>query len=764
MPDRHGDPAVSAAGAQDQTETADHATLSDAEAADRVAALRDLLEQANLDYHQKDAPTISDADYDRFKRELQALEDAFPALADADSPTARIGAAPSEIFGKITHAQRMMSLANAFADAEIDEFAARIRSFLGLGPDAELDFTAEPKIDGLSLSLRYENGKLVQAATRGDGAVGENVTANTLTINDIPQQLKGDPPAILEVRGEVYMSHADFAALNASDGGRVFANPRNAAAGSLRQLDPEVTRSRPLKFFAYAWGEISAPLAATQIDAVERLASFGFQTNPLTKLCRSTAEMIAHWQAIEAQRASLGYDIDGVVYKVNDLALQVRLGFRSTTPRWAIAHKFPAETAWTRLRDIEIQVGRTGALSPVARLDPVTVGGVTVSNATLHNEDYIAGLNSAGERIRDTDFRIGDWVKVYRAGDVIPKLSDVDEAKRTGSEVSYVFPEICPECGSAAIREPGDAVRRCTGGLICPAQAIEKLKHFVSRGAFDIEGLGAKQVEFFYRDAALPIHTPAEIFTLRDRDSQALGRLKNRDGWGETSASNLFDAIDARRTIPLNRLIYALGIRHVGEGASSDLARHFVSWDNLARTVDAAIPAAMRHLEADEAALHERAAAGSEGRRARVSAVRDAVLDRAPELPPETRQAYDELISIDGIGAVVAQSLCSTFAQERERSLIDSLVDQLDVQDAQIAATEGSQIAGKTIVFTGTLEKMTRAEAKARAEALGAKVAGSVSAKTDILIAGPGAGSKAAKAADLGVEVIDEDAWLKMIG
>ena len=744
--------------------TTDPALLSEDEAASRMMALVDLLERANLDYHQKDAPTISDAEYDRAKRELQALEEAFPQLARADSPTGQVGAAPSEAFGKITHAQRMMSLANAFAAEEIDEFTARIRSFLGLAPGAELDFTAEPKIDGLSLSLRYEAGQLTQAATRGDGAVGENVTANALTIPDIPHQLRGNPPEILEVRGEVYMSHADFAALNAGEGARVFANPRNAAAGSLRQLDPEITRARPLKFFAYAWGEVSAPLAATQMGAVEKLAGFGFQTNPLTALCRDSAEMVAHWQAIEAQRSSLGYDIDGVVYKVNDLALQARLGFRSTTPRWAIAHKFPAETAWTRLRDIEIQVGRTGALSPVARLDPVTVGGVTVSNATLHNEDYIAGINSTGERIRDTDIRIGDWVKVYRAGDVIPKVSEVDEAKRPAEAVPYRFPDSCPECGSAAIREPGDAVRRCTGGLICPAQAIEKLKHFVSRGAFDIEGLGARQIEAFYRDETLPIRAPADIFTLRARDAAALGKLKNRDGWGETSASNLFDAIDARREIALNRLIYALGIRHVGEGAASDLARHFVSWNSLVTTLDAAIPAAERHLEADEAILQERAAAAEEGRRARISATRDAVLAQAPDLPEAARQAYDELISIDGIGAVVAQSLCATFAQAKERASIDALVAQLTVEDAKIAATAGSPVAGKTVVFTGTLEKMTRAEAKARAEALGAKVAGSVSAKTDLLVAGPGAGSKATKAAELGVEVIDEDAWLTLIG
>ncbi|WBU61907.1 NAD-dependent DNA ligase LigA [Paracoccus albus] len=734
------------------------------QAADRVAALVELLEQANLDYHQKDAPNMSDADYDRAKRALSTLEEAFPELAHPDSPSNQVGAAPSEAFGKITHAQRMMSLANAFADSEIDEFVSRVRSFLGLKTQDELDFTAEPKIDGLSLSLRYESGKLVQAATRGDGTVGENVTENAKTISDIPQRLTGNPPEILEVRGEVYMSHKDFAALNASDGARVFANPRNAAAGSLRQLDPEITRSRPLRFFAYAWGEISEAFAETQFDAIAKLKAYGFQTNPLTKLCHNAAEMIAQWQAIEEKRSSLGYDIDGVVYKVNDLSLQSRLGFRSTTPRWAIAHKFPAETAWTRLRDIEIQVGRTGALSPVARLDPVTVGGVTVSNATLHNEDYIAGINSSGDRIRDTDIRIGDWVKVYRAGDVIPKISDVDEEERSGDETVYRFPETCPECGSDAIREPGDAVRRCTGGMICPAQAIEKMKHFVSRGAFDIEGLGAKQVEAFYHDETLPIREPADIFTLQARDEAALGKLKNRDGWGETSATNLFDAIEAKRSIPLAKLIYALGIRHVGEGASSDLARHFTSWDNLAATLDAAIPAAERHVEADEAVLHERQNAAEQGRRARISATRDAVLSRAPALSQESKSAFEELMSIDGIGAVVAQSLCATFAQEKERKSIDTLVTQLRVEDAEIANTAGSKVAGKTIVFTGTLEKMTRAEAKARAEAMGAKVSGSVSAKTDILVAGPGAGSKATKAAELGVEVIDEDTWLTLIG
>ncbi|WBU57868.1 NAD-dependent DNA ligase LigA [Paracoccus sediminicola] len=751
------------AASRDANAIPDPALIEDeVEAADHIAQLTERLAQANLDYHQQDAPTISDAEYDRAKRALAALEEKFPQLAHPDSPTRQVGAPASEAFGKVTHAQRMMSLANAFDESEIADFVARLRSFLGLDTDTPLDFTAEPKIDGLSLSLRYEGGKLVQAATRGDGTVGENVTENARTIADIPQTLKGDAPEIVEIRGEVYMSHADFQALNTGD--RVFANPRNAAAGSLRQLDPKITAARPLRFFAYSWGALSQPLAETQMGAVERLAALGFQTNALTRLCRSATEMIAHWETIEAQRASLGYDIDGVVYKVNDLAYQQRLGFRSTTPRWAIAHKFPAETAWTRLNRIEIQVGRTGALSPVARLDPVTVGGVTVSNATLHNEDYIAGINSNGERIRDTDIRVGDWVKVYRAGDVIPKISDVDEEKRSGDENPYSFPETCPECGSDAIREPGDAVRRCTGGLICPAQAIEKLKHFVSRGAFDIEGLGAKQVEAFYHDDSLPIRAPADIFTLAQRDSDALAKLKNRDGWGETSAQNLFDAIEARRTIPLARLIYALGIRHVGEVVAADLARYFGSWDRFLAEVDSAIPAAERHMQADEAILQERAAAEAEGRRARISATRDQVLAQDPKLPKEALAAYETLTNIDGIGAVVVQSLCATFSQEKERASIDALTAQLTIEDAEIPQSSGSPVSGKTIVFTGTLEKMTRAEAKARAEALGAKVSGSVSSRTDLLVAGPGAGSKATKAAELGVEVIDEDAWLSLIG
>ncbi len=633
-----------------------------------------------------------------------------------------MGAAVADGFGKVAHRVRMLSLENAFAAEEVAEFDDRVRKFLGFS--GALAYTAEPKIDGLSLSLRYEGGRLVQAATRGDGEVGENVTENARTIADIPQRLTGAPD-VLEVRGEVYMSHADFAALNArqaASGDKTFANPRNAAAGSLRQLDAGITASRPLRFFAYSWGEVSAPLATTQFGAIGRLAAMGFQTNPLTVSCDGPEAMLAQYRLIETQRATLGYDIDGVVYKVDDLGLQGRLGFRSSTPRWALAHKFPAELAWTTLLGIDIQVGRTGALSPVARLQPVTVGGVVVSNATLHNEDYIAGRDSKGQPIRDgKDIRVGDWVQVYRAGDVIPKVADVDLSRRKDGAQAFVFPQLCPECGSPAHREDGDSVRRCTGGLICPAQAVERLKHFVSRGAFDIEGLGAKQVEMFFKDAILPVKTPADIFTLAARDADnSLQKLKNRDGFGETSAAKLFAAIEAKRSIPLDRLIFALGIRHIGETSSSLLARHYGSWEIFIQAIDSA----------------------------------------ADFSGPD----WDELTGIDGMGEVSARALIDALHPDSaERAEVNRLVGQLTVQPVKAAATD-SPVAGKTVVFTGTLEKMTRAEAKARAEALGAKVAGSVSAKTDLLIAGPGAGSKAKDAARLGVQVIDEDAWLRLIG
>ena len=742
------------------------ADLNEAEAGAELARLAGELARANRAYHQADTPEITDAAYDALKARNAAIEARFPHLKRPDSPSDQVGAAPAEGFGKIRHAQRMLSLANAFEPEEIAEFDARIRRYLNLVPDAPLAYTAEPKIDGLSLSLRYEDGVLVHAATRGDGETGEDVTANARTIAEIPVRLEG-APALLEVRGEVYMRHADFQALNAraaETGGKSFANPRNAAAGSLRQLDAEITRARPLSFFAYGWGALSEPLADGQMASLKRLETLGFQVNRLTRPCDGPAALLEHYRAIEAARPDLGYDIDGVVYKIDDLALQARLGFRSTTPRWAIAHKFAAETAWTVLEGIEIQVGRTGALSPVARLKPINVGGVLVSNATLHNEDYIAGRDSRGQPIREgRDIRVGDRVQVYRAGDVIPKIADVDLAQRPGDAVPYVFPQTCPECGSVALREPGDSTHRCTGGLICPAQAIEKLKHFVSRNAFDIDGLGAKQIEMFFADDQLPIREPADIFTLRARDAANLTKLKNRDGFGERSAAKLFDAIDERRRIPLARLLFGLGIRHLGEVAAADLARHFGGWRVLIDTVDRAAPAAARALAADEAEQAERARAATEGRRAEVKKARDAIWDDPP-LPEGARLAWEEIIGIEGVGAVLAASLVTTLTQGRERASVERLVAELaEIQPPEQRSTD-SPVAGKTIVFTGTLTRLTRAEAKARAEASGAKVAGSVSAKTDILVAGEGAGSKAAKAEALGVRVIDEDAWLALIG
>lgn len=695
--------------------------LSPVEARQELHRLALQIADANRAYHTEDAPEITDADYDALKRRNAAIEARFPELKRSDSPTEQVGAPLADGFAKVRHDVRMLSLENAFEVTDVADFDDRVRKYLGLSPESPLLYTAEPKIDGLSLSLRYEDGILVRAATRGDGETGENVTENARTIADIPKGLSGAPD-LLEVRGEVYMAHADFAALNARQvaaGDKSFANPRNAAAGSLRQLDAAITAARPLRFFAYAWGALSAPLAETQSGAIARLASLGFQTNPLTQLCDGPQALLDQYRRIEAQRATLGYDIDGVVYKVDDLGLQRRLGFRSSTPRWAIAHKFPAELAWTRLEAIDIQVGRTGALSPVARLTPVTVGGVVVSNATLHNEDYIAGRDSRGDPIRGgRDIRVGDWVQVYRAGDVIPKIADIDLTRRPQDAIPFAFPETCPRCGSDAIREAGDSVRRCTGGLICPAQAVERLKHFVSRAAFDIEGLGAKQVEAFYEDGW--VRTPADIFTLRDRYGSGLQQLKNREGWGEKSAANLFQAIEDKRRIPLNRLIFALGIRHVGETTAGLLAMHYHGW--------AAFEAAMTAAQAGQ----------------------------GPE--------WAELTAIDGVGDVLATSVVTTFQQERERQAIDALVAHLQVQDVAARAPVDSAVAGKTVVFTGTLARMTRAEAKARAEALGAKVAGSVSAKTDYLVAGPGAGSKATKAADLGVTVIDEDAWLALIG
>ena len=696
--------------------------LNRAEAAVELQRLAGMIDQANAAYHRDDAPFLTDADYDAAKQRNAAIEARFADLKTAVSPTDKVGGPLAEGFGKVTHALRMLSLENGFEPSDIDEFDQRIRKFLTLAPGDRLEFTAEPKIDGLSLSLRYEHGLLVQAATRGDGETGENVTANALTIADIPHKLT-DAPEVLEVRGEVYMSHADFAALNQRQlaaGSKPFANPRNAAAGSLRQLDATITAGRPLRFFAYSWGQVSEPLSDTQAGALARLAQLGFQTNPLTAVCDGPQTLITQYQDLVARRAALGYDIDGIVYKVNDLDLQRRLGFRSTTPRWAIAHKFPAELAWTELLAIDIQVGRTGALSPVARLRPVTVGGVVVSNATLHNEDYIAGRDNSGAPIRDgRDIRVGDWVEVYRAGDVIPKIRDVDLSRRN-NQMPYVMPDTCPECGSPALREPGDAIRRCSGGMICPAQAVEKLKHFVSRSAFDIEGLGARQIEMFYADPVLPIREPADIFTLATRDAAGLTRLQNRDGFGEKSVKNLFQAIEDKRNIPLGRLIFSLGIRHVGEQASNLLAGHYGSW--------VAFESAMTKADIGQG------------------------------------EAWAQLTAIDGVGQVLAASVVRTFQSGSERAVIDRLIAELHVQDAQRPQTQDSPVAGLTVVFTGTLDRMSRAEAKAGAEALGAKVAGSVSAKTDLLIAGPGAGSKAKDADRFGVKIIDESQWLALIG
>ncbi len=707
--------------AEPQLELVAPGDLSPGQAAQELARLAKAIADANLAYHQADAPRISDAEYDVLKRRNAAIEALHPGLKRPDSPSEQVGAEPAEGFAKVRHARPMLSLENAFAEDEVAAFDERVRRFLGLGPDAALAYTAEPKIDGLSLSLRYEYGRLAQAATRGDGETGENVTANARTINDIPSRLAGAPD-VLEVRGEVYMSHPDFAALNARQaevGGRTFANPRNAAAGSLRQLDPEITRARPLRFFAYAWGEASAPLAPTQSGAIARLGDLGFAVNPLTSLCQGPEEMLAHYRAIEAQRATLGYDIDGVVYKVDDLALQARLGFRSTTPRWALAHKFSAERATTRLDRIDIQVGRTGALSPVARLLPVTVGGVVVSNATLHNADYIAGRDSKGAAIRDgRDIRVGDWVTVYRAGDVIPKIEDVDVARRPADSAPYAFPTQCPVCGSDVLREPGEAVSYCTGALICPAQQVEKLKHFVSRGAFDIEGLGARAIEALYADGW--ITEPADIFTLAVRHGPGCAtQLRNREGWGEKSAENVFHAIDERRPIPLDRLIFALGIRHAGETAARLVARHYGSWERF----DAAMQGARDHAGPD----------------------------------------WDELNNINGVGETLAGSLVDFFHEPANRAAIDRLIAELTVEDVIAPAAADSLVAGKTVVFTGTLERMTRAEAKARAEALGARVAGSVSARTDFVVVGPGAGSKEKKARELGLAVLTEDEWLDLV-
>jgi len=659
-------------------------------------------------YHQLDAPSISDADYDALRRRNEAIEARFPDLVRPDSPSKRVGAPVSDGFTKVAHARPMLSLGNAFSEEDVAEFFERVRRFLNLDTGEPIEVVGEPKIDGLSVNVRYEDGRFVLGATRGDGTTGENITENLRTVTDLPKQISGHGvPAVLEVRGEVYMSKSDFQALNAGQeesGGKVFANPRNAAAGSLRQLDPAITASRPLSIFLYSAGEMSEPVGDSQWAYLEQLKSWGFPVNPLTELCRSVDELIALHEGIGNQRAGLDYDIDGMVYKINRFDWQDRLGFVSRAPRWAIAHKFPAEKAQTVLNKIDIQVGRTGSLTPVAHLEPVTGGGVVVSRATLHNEDEIERLG----------VREGDTVIIQRAGDVIPQVVSVIVDERPEGSQPYLFPDTCPECGSAAVREEGEAARRCTGGLVCPAQAVERLKHFVSRDTFDIEGLGGKHIENFWADGL--IKTAADIFRLADRHDEIAGR----DGWGGKSVDNLLAALDDKRAIELPRFIYALGIRQVGQATSRLLAKQFGSLDGWMAAMTAA-------------------------------------QDRDSE-------AYQELTAIDGIGPSVADDLLAFFEEPHNREVLADLAGLLDVADFEAPDSSGSPVAGKTVVFTGTLETMGRSEAKAKAEQLGAKVSGSVSKKTDIVVAGPGAGSKRKKAEDLGVTILSEEEWLEFIG
>lgn len=690
--------------------------LTEREAEAELERLASEIAEHDVRYHQDDAPTISDADYDALRLRNLAIEKRFPKLKRADSPSKNVGAAPAAKFAKVQHSVPMLSLDNAFSDEDVTDFVDRIQRFLKLGDDP-IEFTAEPKIDGLSASLRYEKGVLVMAATRGDGQEGENVTENIRTIKDVPQRLKGRKvPDVFEVRGEVYMSRADFLALNKRQekaGEKIFANPRNSAAGSLRQLDSSITASRPLKFFAYTWGETSALPSDTQWGVVEAMGEWGFSTNPLMKLTRGVEEMLAFYAKIAAKRADLDYDIDGVVYKVNRLDWQNRLGFVARSPRWATAHKFPAEQAETVLQDIDIQVGRIGTLTPVAKLKPVNVGGVVVANATLHNE----------EEIQRKDVRVGDTVIIQRAGDVIPQVVRVVMEKRPRGSRPYEFPEKCPVCGSKAVREMNetsgklDAARRCTGGLFCPAQAVERLKHFVSRLAFDIEGFGTKHIEAFVADDL--IEHPSDIFKLERRFSKGEKAIAEREGWGASSAGNLFAAINARREIALERFIFALGIRHVGDQTARVLARNYKSAAHFIEAMTAA-------AKGDETAL-------------------------------------SELDSIESIGATVAKAIAEFFNEKHNRDEVKKLLEQITVIDAK-APSKSSPVSGQTVVFTGSLEKMTRDEAKARAESLGAKVAGSVSAKTDLVVAGPGAGSKLKDAQKHGVKVISEDDWLKLIG
>lgn len=792
--------------------TAEEARAAHADLSERIA-------EADRLYHQEDAPEISDADYDRLRRRLETIEAAFPELAGTGAASASVGAKPSEKFAKVRHAVPMLSLGNAFADEEVADFVARVRRFLNWPEDKPLAFTAEPKIDGLSLSLRYENGTLVTAATRGDGEVGENVTANALTVNDIPRTLKGGGwPDVCEVRGEVYLSHADFAAINARQeaaGKPLFANPRNAAAGSLRQLDPAITASRPLRFFAYAWGEVSEALADTQTGVLERFASWGLPVNPRTRTFTETDAMLAHYWAIAQDRADLGYDIDGVVYKVDDIALQKRLGFVSRSPRWALAHKFAAEEATTVLEDIVINVGRTGSLNPLAKLRPVTVGGVVVSNATLHNEGYVKGVGADGEPIREgRDIRVGDTVTVVRAGDVIPKVMDVDLAKRPAESKPFAFPETCPACGSRAVRAVNprtgklDAVRRCTGGLICPAQGVERLKHFVSRNGFDIEGFGETYIEVLF-DAGL-VHHPADLFRLdfdklkeavearrealsaeRRAGAEPPKKAAKKKGDDEDKAiKNLLAGVEARRALPLNRFVFALGIPQIGEATAKALAKRFADMTALIAGIEAAAkaqggpdwieftsvprigPTTRDRLmesglpgEDGEASPGERVRLTSSQRESLIAHYGDldtarAALERAAAQRPG--DAYRVFADDGEIGPVATDALIQFFAEPHNASAVRELLKEVRTEPMERAGS-ASAFAGKTVVFTGSLEQMTRNEAKAIAERLGAKVSGSVSAKTDLVVAGPGAGSKLKDAEKHKVKVVSEADWLAMV-
>lgn len=667
-------------------------------------------------YYTEDDPQISDADYDDLRRELEMLEAEYPDLITPDSPTQRVGAAPAAAFKKVRHAMPMLSLGNAFEDEDVTDFIDRVRRFLGLKETDAIEVVAEPKIDGLSCSLRYEKGRLVMAATRGDGAEGEDITANIRTISDVPHEIEG-APEVLEVRGEIYMRRNEFMKLNerqAAASAQIFANPRNAAAGSVRQLDSKITASRPLQFFGYALGEVSEAIADTQWGIRQTLKKCGFPEAEPSRLCGTIEEILTYYNEVMKQRPDLPYEIDGVVYKVNRIDWQERLGFVSRSPRWAIAHKFPAQQAVTILNDITIQVGRTGTLTPVAELEPITVGGVVVSRATLHNEDEI-------ER---KDVRIGDHVIVQRAGDVIPQIVGVVMDKRKGHPRKFHMPDRCPVCDSLAIREEGEVARRCTGGLICSAQAVERLKHFVSRNAFDIEGLGDKIIREFWEDGL--IRTPRDIFDLEKKDKESLKPLRDREGWGDKSARKLFDAIKSRETISLNRFIYALGIRQVGEATARRLAKVYGSWKNL-----------RDHIGKDGSPFNSE-------------------LDR--------NIFYADLLNIEDIGPSVAEDLIAFFAEPNNISVLDDLEKILTIEDYVAPKSSGSPVEGKTIVFTGTLTTITRPEAKAKAESLGAKVAGSVSAKTDYVVAGEDAGSKLKKATELGVTVLSEEEWMKLIG